>query len=436
MIPQTAFMISAPIGAGKQEDLRQLIASINSAPGLADPYNTLVPFYQFDGLHFARFVIIETNPIVNDHDLLRTYGIEPSHWPATLAFMGDIDGRLDVFLAELVVRAGAGLQQIFSHCAGFDTKKTNMLQWMTQHHTKPQASYCNWRGRTVKQIKQEYLLYSALRDQLEKSNGLSLSPDHIYKKLKAFMNDEVNAGRLTLSPQEPILPVWAIRNFLHLIGLPLILLVLFPVLLVAAPFFFIYLRSLEKTDIENTLPPPHEHLHRLAIQEDLDVTNHFNVLAHIKPGLFRRATFTLILVLTNYASKHIYHRGYLARIQTIHFAHWVVLDNYRRIYFATNYDGSAESYMDDFINKVAWGLNLLFSNCVGYPRTRWLIKGGAENEERYKRSIRIGQFPTESWYRASPGLTAIDLARHSRVRQGLEAKCLSRTEIKAWLSLL
>jgi hypothetical protein len=33
--------------------------------------------------------------------------------------------------------------------------------------------------------------------------------------------------------------------------------------------------------------------------------------------------------------------------------------------FASNYDGSLESYMDDFINKVAWGLNLVFSNGVG-----------------------------------------------------------------------
>ncbi len=32
--------------------------------------------------------------------------------------------------------------------------------------------------------------------------------------------------------------------------------------------------------------------------------------------------------------------------------------------------------MDDFINKVGWGLNLLFSNGVGWPRTRWLVHGG------------------------------------------------------------
>ena len=33
--------------------------------------------------------------------------------------------------------------------------------------------------------------------------------------------------------------------------------------------------------------------------------------------------------------------------------------------FMSNYDGSLESYMDDFINKVGWGLNLSFSHGVG-----------------------------------------------------------------------
>jgi len=40
--------------------------------------------------------------------------------------------------------------------------------------------------------------------------------------------------------------------------------------------------------------------------------------------------------------------------------------------YASNYDGSLDSYMDDFINKVAYGLNLVFSNGIGYPRTSFL----------------------------------------------------------------
>ena len=76
----------------------------------------------------------------------------------------------------------------------------------------------------------------------------------------------------------------------------------------------------------------------------------------------------LILFGLDYATRHVFNRGNLAGVKTIHFARWVFLDGRRRMFFASNYDGSLESYMDDFIDKVAWGLNLVFSNGVGYPR--------------------------------------------------------------------
>ena len=79
------------------------------------------------------------------------------------------------------------------------------------------------------------------------------------------------------------------------------------------------------------------------------------------------------------------------------------MNNDRSLLFASNYDGSLESYMDDFINKVAWGLNLVFSNGMGYPTTRWLIKDGAEQEQKFKYSLRRHQLPTQVWYKAYPG---------------------------------
>ena len=75
----------------------------------------------------------------------------------------------------------------------------------------------------------------------------------------------------------------------------------------------------------------------------------------------------------DYAARHLYTRGRLARVRTIHFARWVFLDGRKRVVFCSNYDGSLESYMDDFINKVGFGLNVVFSNGIGYPRTNWLV---------------------------------------------------------------
>ena len=47
--------------------------------------------------------------------------------------------------------------------------------------------------------------------------------------------------------------------------------------------------------------------------------------------------------------------------------------------------------MDDFIDKVAWGLNVVFSNGVGYPRTRWLVLGGATDEQALQGFLRDHQ---------------------------------------------
>jgi hypothetical protein len=104
--------------------------------------------------------------------------------------------------------------------------------------------------------------------------------------------------------------------------------------------------------------------------------------------------------------------------------------------FVSNYDGSLESYMDDFINKVAFGLNVVFTNGVGYPRTRWLVLDGAKDEQKFKYFIRRHELATEVWYNAHPGLTAFELERNSRIRTGLERPPMTDAEAREWLLLL
>jgi hypothetical protein len=90
--------------------------------------------------------------------------------------------------------------------------------------------------------------------------------------------------------------------------------------------------------------------------------------------------------------------------------------------------------MDDFINKAGFGLNLSFSGFVGYPTTNWLVASGAWREQDFKRFQRHHQIPTDVWYKAYPGLTARDLARNSRIRNGFEKAAMSDDEIRRWLA--
>lgn len=158
-------------------------------------------------------------------------------------------------------------------------------------------------------------------------------------------------------------------------------------------------------------------------------------MGSLKPGPFRRFIMILILVAIEYTTRHIFNRGRLARVTSIQFARWVFLDKKKRVIFISNYDGSLESYMDDFINKVGFGLNVVFSNGIGYPRTDWLLLKGSKDEQTFKNYLRRHQMPTQVWYNAFPGLTALDKRRNALIREGLEKPSMPVTEIQEWLRL-
>lgn len=431
MTPQSTFLILAPVREGRVEDLRALLTGMTQMPGLADPTNSLVPFGAFDRLHVARFFVIEADTWRD----IEAYGITARPYPIQLAFVGDVDGDRSSFLDELVVQAGEGLRQIFAFCDGFDSK-TNLRRWMGRHNVKESANYINTRGRTVQQVREEAALCRALGFKLTRLIEAHGDADAtvLHDRLAHFVTNEQKAGRLQLTPPERTPLVRAIANTFEMIGVPLALLLISPVFILLMPFLLFRLRSLERSDPEILPRTDDAKIVALGKLEDHDVTNPFSAIGDLKPGPFRRAIATTFLYLLNYAAKFIYGRGYLTRVQTIHFARWVFLDDKRRVLFCSNYDGALEAYMDDFVNKVAWGLNLVFSNGVGYPSTRYLIKGGATQESKFKRYLRNRQQLTEVWYKAYPGLTARDLARNSEVRAGLQTRPIGSRALRLWLS--
>jgi hypothetical protein len=433
MTPQSSFMVLAPVTPGKVAELRGLLATMNLEPGVVDPDNDLVPFSRFDRLHVGRFAVLEA-PTAGD---ITVYGLPPLPWPTSLVFLGDIDGPADSFLADLAERAGPGLRRIFAFCRGF-SPNGDLLAWMKRQEQPSAANYVNWIGRTVRQVHEEQALHQALLGHLH--NGAAVAPGElpstVHERLVAFVDEEKRDGRLTLTPPEPTPADWRLRNALHAVGVPVALLAMAPFLLVASPVLVVMLRRREKTDPDVAPHPGRDHIRSTARLEDHEITNQFTVFGELKPGRFRRWLTVFLLWLLNYSARHIFNRGYLTRVQTIHFARWVFVDDRRRLFFASNYDGSVESYMDDFINKVAWGINLVFSNGLGYPHTDWLLVHGARDEQKYKRVLRRHQHPTDVWYKAYPGLTVVDLERNIRIREGIERRSMTDKEAREWLRLL
>src|SRR5207245_1830204 len=106
------FMVLAAVNPARESELRQLLASMNRAPGRVDPRNALVPFAELEAIHVARFVILDDRTVED----IRCYGLTPRDLPRYLAFLGDVDGDADRFLEDVSVRGRAGLIAIFSCC--------------------------------------------------------------------------------------------------------------------------------------------------------------------------------------------------------------------------------------------------------------------------------------------------------------------------------
>jgi hypothetical protein len=484
-------MVVAPIVEARLTELRSLLGSMNDRPGTARPDNSIVPFDRFEKVHYARFVILDDQTLKDFEEA----GAPIPDFSVVLAFLGDCDGPADDVLDEMARVAGSGLRQIFSFCKGF-TDNTDLRAWMKDHSQAPAANYVNWIGRTVRQVREEARLRDELvACVMSRQDEFRLDdPPQIRAKLLAHCQPLLKDGRLRLSPEEPTPLGWRVRNLLHyaivpaalllpwLLAIPALdprpswfvpvvplfgalaallfvflvvhipaafafivalgvmlvpLFILFPLLiapaLVVVAVFLAVLRHYEKTEPEIIHRPEVSHILQLSSQEDYDVTNQFNALGSVKPSRFRRVLFVVILWAIDYFARHVFGRGHLGRIRTIHFARWVFLDGRRRVFFASNYDGSHEAYMDDFINKVGWALNLAFTCGLGYPRTHWIIKGGADDELKFKYTQRRHQKPSETWYRAYPGLTVYDLERNARVREGFERRTITDAEVRAWL---
>lgn len=438
MTHQETLTVIAPIKPDQMDALRNVLQSLQQNVG----HNHLIPFARFPQVHFARFVILEAV-------------VDPLHGttiPASLAFSNCIDAPLQDYLRSLVEVADSGLDQVFSHCEGYPPLQqrtaSSRLAYLRQHSVKTQAFYVNTIGRTVQQVRQEADLHDKIEhflDQYQHQQGNGRADATTIRwAIQEFVTREPTLA-WALTPAVPPDLLWQIREKLHFIFGLLLILLLGLVFLPVAPIFFAILCWKEETDPHPRQDPNFRlsqfHRLHLAQNEDFFSQNQFSVVGFIKPGWFRYGTLKVVLWLINLAARHIFNNGdfgtvpllNLDGVDTIHFANWVLIDQSRRELFMSNYDGNLEDYMNDFVNKVAWGLNLAFSHGVDYPKTRWLVKGGARDEQIYKAVLRKHQIRTQVWYAAYPGLSAINISNNAQIRAGL-FQTLDSTEEQAWLA--
>jgi hypothetical protein len=427
---QVSLTIRARIRPGQAGALKHLLTS------MADPAaNRAIPFERLGTTHFARLFVLDEVDAAPD-------GNAGAVIPASLVYMSDIDAPVWRHLAALVRIGGARLDAVFGHCEGWPSSSAATwprVAWLRARRIKTDVVYVNTVGRSVAQVHGERRLRQAIEEFLDarQAEWPGSDPVRIHAAVRQFVAGRPDL-RWALQPARGPGLAFRVRSKLHKVGGALLVLLFSPLLLALLPLWAVLLRRHERRDVpDEPVPPSRERLRELADLEDHVVQNPFTAVGVAKPGRFRFLTMLAVLRLVNYFTRHVFNRGSLTRVRSIHFARWVAIDDRRRLIFASSYDGSLESYMDEFIDKVAWGLNAVFSNGVGYPRTRWLVLDGANDERAFKAFLRNRQIPTHVWYSAYDDLSTLNIENNAAIRAGLAgAEAPTRSQVEAWLARL
>jgi hypothetical protein len=96
-----------------------------------------------------------------------------------------------------------------------------------------------------------------------------------------------------------------------------------------------------------------------------------------------------------------------------------MLDNNKQVLFFSNFDGSWQQYLGDFIDQSGWGLTGIFGNTMFFPKARYVFWGGAYDERHFLAWARYTQVPTQVWYSAYPHLSIKNVTTNSIIRSEL-----------------
>jgi len=197
---------------------------------------------------------------------------------------------------------------------------------------------------------------------------------------------------------------------------------------------YVVFRRKETRDVPERRAPDPQKVAAIVARENFHAHNHLAAVSVIKPGLLRRVALKAVFAAIAQLATNLYRPGWLGTLGTIHFARWVRVPGTPDLIFLSNYGGSFESYLEDFITKAHVGLTGVWSNTEGFPRTSNLVQQGASDGDFFKRWARRQQVPTGCWYSAYPQLTTANVRTNAAIRQGL-GTILTEEEARRWLLL-
>jgi hypothetical protein len=419
MTHQVALTICASVEPDRLDELRGLVDAMATDSAHSSP----LPFADLPMTHFARLMMVERAT-----DLGGT----------TLVLTMDCDAPAADRLEDLARIGGNGVDKLFGTCTAYPASPTptTRLDYLRDHLEDSEVFYVHAVGRTLEQIRGEARLRQSVEDYLDR-NADELSgqtPRRAREAVRGFVSGDP-ALAWALEPAPPTELSFRVREGIHKVAVPAGLLLAWPVVIPGLLLWVVALRVHETRDPDPDVELDPDRLRALGDAEDFSVQNAFTSLAPIKSGLFWGLTSRVSVRVASYFSRHIFTTGSLSGLTTVHFARFMRFGPDRAMLFTSYYDGSLESYNNDFVDQVAWVLNTVFGQQDGFPRTRWLVRDGAHNESGFKAFIRGHQIPNQVWYSAYPNLSAVTIDQNARLRAGLSGEP-SAEEVEEWLRLL
>lgn len=421
--------IVAPIADGRRDELAGKLAQIRD--GITT--NAVLRPAEMPDTHFTRWLILG-DPHPEPHPYLLVW--ETNH-----------DGDPVDYLAEVVAAVPAGIDALFGCCDRYpgDAAGNSMavVDWLRARMVRAQAVYRAYQRLTHKAIENDVKVRIALGDILDTDRGalIALAPAEIHHRVRATLHanhpelDTTNDGDGTLT-------IWLKRIAVILLSAPFVI-ALIPVWI----GILCAVRRAERRDAATVKPvdrPVHDDadLHQF---EDRVMQNQLTHVVDLKGGTLRLATVWIVLTVIDVLARVFYVNGALQHMTTIHMARWAILYDERpdpavrrhRLMFFSNYDGSWDAYLGEFIDRGSPGLTAIWSNTEGFPETKWLLGAGSRDEESFKQWARARQRPAaageaQAWWSGIPSLTVANVRDNAWVRRRVDRR-LDDEEARAWL---
>jgi hypothetical protein len=401
VVRQRALTVVAPISSGNEAAADQWLRDNRRSLQRALERSTTT--------HFARWVLLP--PTLDEAG--RSIGEQH-----LLAFESNFDGELQEHVADLRAALGQLFDGAFAHVEGYPGSENlaALAEFFRSASLRTAAFYIAHGGLSVPVVHGDAALKLAVEARLrELSRGAHVEAQEqlalareLQRTARALATkDGLALGHVDRGLLENPPSVWA-----RVFGRPFSLLLAFAL----APFFELRDELTRKNQPSFETPELRAKRDGIGLEEDRVDQNGLTHLVALKPGWYRLFALKMMVYLVTALADAGALIGRLGGIQTIHFARWVALPD-RRLLFFSNYDGSWEAYLGDFIDKASMGLTMIWTNTIWYPKTHLLLLKGAKDEEAFKAWTRACQVPTQVWYSAYPTLSVNDVLKNAKLRE-------------------